>query len=197
MSDKISILIEKLQNILIVEKINHKDNILKENTLKSAHIYCKINNLNGPFSGILIEYYIENKFNVIKNKSSMRMGDFKYNNMNYEIKTSLGGKYNNKFNFVQIRLNQICNYIFFAYYINKENINNLGELFIFKFSSENIKQLIYKYGAYAHGTILKNGKITIESLNENANEKEYCIRPIYNKKCWNEMLKFRVYEIFN
>lgn len=153
-------LIEKLKNVLISEKTNHKEIILKQNSLKLAHAYCKGNNLNGP-----------------------SFGDFEYNNINFEIKTSLGGKYNNKFNFVQIRLNQNCNYIFLAYVINKENVYNHGELFIFNISAKQIKELLLKYGSYAHGTTLKNGKITIESLNNDSNEKEYCLRPIYNKKC--------------
>lgn len=43
-------------------KKNHKLEILKLQTLKDAHIYCKINNLSGQISGPLIEYYIKDKY---------------------------------------------------------------------------------------------------------------------------------------
>jgi hypothetical protein len=75
--------------------------------LKNAHIYCKINNLSGQMSGILIEDFIKNEYNMSKNNSSDCNGDLhsKEFGINYEIKISLGGKNNNKFNYVQLRLN--------------------------------------------------------------------------------------------
>ena len=81
--------------------------------------------------------------------------------------------------------------ILLAYYLDYTNLEILGELYIFRLNKENIKQLILKYGGYAHGTIKKNGKITIEDLNDINNTKEYAIRPIYNSKCWNELLNFK------
>lgn len=130
---------------------------------------------------------------MIKNKSSLCIGDLRRDKINYEIKTSIGGKNNNKFNFVQIRLNHSCDYILTAYYINKNNIENFGELFIFKLKKEDMKNIVLKYGGYAHGTIKKLGPITNETLNSNIH-KEYQIRPIYGSPCWNDLLQFRVCE---
>lgn len=196
--DNNSIIKKKLNEILVYNILSnnnsHKDNILKCKTIKDAHIYCKINNLSSQCSGILIEEFIKNKYNMKKNKSSLCIGDLKYNNTNIEIKISNGGKKNNKFNYVQLRVNHICDYILTAYYISKENLDSLGELFIFKLKKEDIKTLILKYGHYAHGTIMNNGSITQDNLNDNKNKNEYAIRPKYGDKCWNELLKFRIDE---
>ena len=169
--------------------------ILKLPTLKRAHMYCKYNNLSGQFTGPVLEKFIRNKYNMIKNSASSCIGDLKFNEVNVEIKASNGGKENNKFNFVQLRMNHNCEYIFTAYYIDYENLENLGELYIFRLNKENIKPLIVKYGGYAHGTIEKLGPITIEDLNDVNNPKEYAIRPKYGDKCWDELLNFRVQEI--
>ena len=130
-----------------------------------------------------------------KNNASSCNGDLKFNDTNIEIKASNGGKENNKFNYVQLRLNHKCEYIFTAYYIDYTNLDNLGELYIFKLNKENIKQLIVKYGGYAHGTIGELGQISNENLNDPNNQKEYTIRPKYGDKCRNELLQFRIYEI--
>lgn len=164
-------------------------------TLKDAHIYCKYNNLSGQFTGPVLEKYIKIKYNMTKNNASSCNGDLKCNEINLEIKVSNGGKRNNKFNFVQLRINHNCEYIFTAYYIDYINLDNLGELYIFKLNKEDIKSLIVKYGSYAHGTTRKLGKITIDNLNDVNNKKEYALRPKYNDKCWIDLLKFRVDEI--
>jgi hypothetical protein len=171
----------------------HAENIMKLSTLKDAHIYCKTYNLSGQYTGPILEKYIKFKYNMTKNKSSLCNGDLKINETNIEIKSSNGGKENNKFNFVQIRMNHNCEYILTAYYIDYSNLETLGELFIFKLNKENIKSIILKYGGYAHGTIGELGKITKEDLDDvKNNQKEYAIRAKYGDKCWNELLKFRI-----
>lgn len=191
------ILKKKLQEILKESSINHIEEINKIETLKHAFIYCKINRLSGQISGPLLENYIKNKYNMIKNNASECKGDLQYQNFNYEIKISNGGKNNNKFNFVQIRVNHHFDfYLLMAYYIHDENIENLGELFIFQITKEHIKQLILNFGGYAHGTVTKLGNITIEDLNKDENDKEYALRPKFNDKCWIELLKYRVDESF-
>jgi hypothetical protein len=183
----------RLKHLLDSSRSNkiHTDIIMKLPTLKDAHIYCKYNNLSGQISGPILEKYI-------KNNTSFWNGDIKYNKLcnklNVQIKTSIGGKENNKFNFVQLRINHNCEYIFTAYYIDYTNLDNLGELYIFKLNNKNIKSLIIKYGCYAHGTIGKLGKITIKDLNDKKNIKEYAIRPKYGDKCWIELLNFRINE---
>ena len=173
----------------------HTENILKCPTLKDAHIYCKINNLSGQFSGPVLEKYIKTKYNMTKNNASTCTGDLQCNDINIEIKVSNGGKENNKFNFIQLRMNHQCEYIFTAYHIDYTNIDNLGDLYIFRLNKENIKQLLVKYGGYAHGTIGELGNITIEDLNDVNNRKEYALRPKYGDKCWCELLQFRIDEI--
>jgi hypothetical protein len=185
----------KLKNILKSCQSNHKIEIMKELNIKRAHIYCKINQLSGQLLGYLIEYYIKNKYGMIKNNPSLCNGDLYYNQTNFEIKVSNGGKENNKFNYVQLRINHNCNYILTAYYLNNDNVETEGELFIFKLTKNNIIFIILNYGVYAHGTITKLGEITENDLENPTNDKEYAIRPKYNDKCWNELLHFRVNEI--
>jgi hypothetical protein len=184
-----------LRYILGVSKSNHKIEIMKEDNIKKAHIYCKINQLSGQVSGPLIEHFIKEKYGMKKNNASRCNGDLQHNEINYELKISNGGKENNRFNYVQLRMNHDCVYIFTAYYISVDNIETEGELFIFKLNKEDIKRLILAFGGYAHGTVKKLGEITEDELDNSANDKEYSIRPKYGDKCWNELLKFRVEHI--
>ena len=185
----------KLKYILWTSAINHKIEIMKQPDIKQAHIYCKIHQLSGQVSGPLIENYIKNKYEMIKNDSSLCIGDLHHKQTNFEIKVSNGGKENNNFNYVQLRMNHSCDYILTAYYINFKNVETEGELFIFKLTKPYIRILIFKYGGYAHGTKQKLGEITEEDLENPTNNKEYAIRPKYGDKCWNELLQFRVQEI--
>jgi len=184
-----------LKNVLDRSKIIHKNEIMKQITIKDAHIYCKINNLSGQVAGPLIEFYIKTKFNMIKNDASLCIGDLKMNEIDIEIKVSNGGKDNNKFNYVQIRMNHLCEYLLTAYYLDSSNIDYEGELFMFRLKKEDIKPLILKYGGYAHGTITKLGKITRQDLDNVNNEKEYSLRPKYNDECWKELLQYRVVNV--
>ena len=187
----------KLKQYLDSSRSNdyHKKIIMELSTLKEAHMYCKYNNLSGQFTGPILERYIKHKYNMTKNNASLCSGDLKHNNTNIEIKASNGGKENNKFNYVQIRMNHTCEYILTAYYLDYTNLDTLGELFIFKLKKEDIKPIILKYGGYAHGTIGELGVITKEDLDDEYNQKEYAIRPIYGNNCWNELLHFRINEI--
>lgn len=191
----------KLRHILELSKCDHKVEIMKQVDILNApqihlaHIYCKINQLSGQVSGPLIEYYIKNKYNMTKNNASLCIGDLQYNNQNIEIKVSLGGKDNNKFNYVQLRMNHLCEYVLTAYYINNNNIETLGELFIFRLNKNNIKELIFNYGGYAHGTIQKLGPITMNDLNNSNNDKEYSLHTKYGDKLWIELLKYRIFQL--
>lgn len=183
---------EKLKNLLLSKNINHKIIILKEKTLKDAHIYCKINNISGQTSGSIIENYIKEKYFLTKNKTSLCIGDLKYKDVNLEIKISNGGKNNNRFNYVQIRLNHCCDYLLSAYYLEKANLEDLGELFLFKLNKKDLIELLLKFGCYAHGTVSKLGKITENDLKSKENTKEYALRPKYGDDCWKHLLKFRI-----
>lgn len=172
----ISEIICKLNNILCIDnKIDYKKEIIKQKTIKDAHIFCKINQLNGQTFGYLIEHYIIDKFLMEKINSSLQLGDAKKHDLYYEIKTSLGGKFHNKFNYVQLRLNhKIDYYIFLAYYLDKNNVNTCGELFIFKLNKIQLESIISKYGTLAHGTKKEN-------KDENL-YKEFALRLKYNSK---------------
>ena len=187
----------KLKQLLDSHHSNkfHTEKIMQLPTLKDAHMYCKLNNLSGQFTGPVLEKYIKINYNMNKNSASCCIGDLKCNEINIEVKASNGGKENNKFNYVQLRMNHNCIYILTAYYLDYENLENLGELYIFKLNKENIIPLIVNYGGYAHGTIGELGKITIEDLNKTTNQKEYALRPKYGDKCWKELLKFRIDEL--
>jgi hypothetical protein len=188
---------KKLEDILIASTIDHKVKILKEPSLKDAHIYCKINKLSGQITGPLIEHYIIIKNMLIKNNASSCKGDCSKNGKNIEIKVSLGGEKTHKeYNYVQLRLNHdIDYYLFTAYYLDHKTINQCGKLYIFAIYKSYLKELIAKYGQYAHGTKQKNGTITIEDLNQYNNVKEYCLRPKYGDDCWNALMQFSINDI--
>jgi hypothetical protein len=184
-------IINNLKNILQQEKKDHKKNILQCNTLLEVFAYSKSHNLESNSFGLLIEYYLlhTKKYNFTKNNSSNCIGDMQKDNINYELKCSLGGKSNNKFNFVQIRPSHKCSHILCAYYLSLDNYKKLGELFVFVINNDNMKELILKFGNYTHGTKKELGPINKNSFNKNI---EFAIRPTINGKCWNELLRFRV-----
>jgi hypothetical protein len=186
----------KLKNFLDTQRSNkvHIEEIMKLSTLKDAHIYCKCNNLSGQFAGPILEKYIKIKYNFTKNNASSRNGDLNREQYNIEVKTSNGGKKNDKFNFVQIRINHHCEYILTAFYISYTNLEKLGNLYIFRLNKENMKFILANHGQYAHGTTREFGKITIEDLEDECNSKEYAIRPKYGDKCWLELLDYRIEE---
>jgi len=189
--------VKRLKEHLDMSKINHKVEIMKQSTLKDAHIYCIINNVSAQQFGPLLEDYIRINFNYIKNKAKNCTGDCSKDGKNSEIKVSLGGATHTKFNFVQIRPSHDCTtYILTAYHLSPENIENEGELYIFKVPKEDIKQIVMLYGGYAHGTIKEHGRITIEMINDEKNKKEYALRPTINDMCWKALMYFRVPETY-
>lgn len=184
-----------LKKLLHDKRRRYKIEILKESTLHDAHVFCKTEKMSGQKTGPLLEHYIRNKYGMTKNNASSCIGDLKCKGKNFEVKASLGGQENNKFNYVQIRMNHDCEYILTAYYIDDSNIEKLGELFIFQIDKKTMINLLVKYGDYAHGTISKLGKITEEQLKNNENTKEFALRPTYGSECWKTLLNFRVNEI--
>lgn len=183
---------QQLSDILCRTSLDHKSLVLSCETLKEAHIYCKINKLSGQMAGCLIENYIINKFeHMSKVKSSNCEGDCIHKNgSTIEIKISLGGKTHNKFNFVQIRLgHNIDFYLLTAYYLDKSNLDNDGELYTFFINKHNMIDIICNYGSYAHGTVGEYGKISRENIREDC---EYAIRPLYGSLLWSKLLEYRL-----
>ena len=186
--------IDRLKEHLNIINVNIETEILKLPNLKEAHIYCVIQQISAQKYGLLLEKFIQTKYNFIKNNPQDCLGDCSKNGINYEIKVSLGGANHTKFNYVQIRPSHNCDiYIFTAYHLSNENVELEGELFIFKIPKKEIINLLSLYGSYAHGTIKEYGLITIETLYKN-NNIEYALRPHFNDNCWKAMLNFKIQE---
>jgi hypothetical protein len=188
------IVIEQLRKHLSLLTIDHTTRIMNERSLHDAHVYCIINNLNAQTYGPLLEKYIITKFGFTKNLSKDCVGDCCKNGINYEIKISFGGKTHTKFNFVQFRPYHMCTYVLLVFYLSELNLNTHGKLYIFKVPHTDLKPIILNYGGYAHGTIKQHGQITIESLSDINNLKEYSIRPSLNDECWKKLQPFLISE---
>lgn len=188
--------VQQLKEYLIKSTINHEQQILQKRTLKEAHIYCLLHSISAQQYGPLLEKYIISKYGFTKRPSSDGEGDCSKNGENVEIKTSLGGSHHNKFNFVQIRIAQpIQTYLFTAYHLNSENVEKEGDLYLFRIPKMDMKQLLVHHGGYAHGTLKEYGKITMESLEEDSNTKEYSLRPKFMDSCWKDLLRFQIPEL--
>jgi len=125
-----------------------------------------------------------------KSRNNMS-GDGCKNGINYEIKISVHAK-ESKINFVQIRPDHAIDYYILIAY-NMYYNSNVGKGYIFKVPSDEIYNLVVKYGGYAHGTITKQGKITLDSIKGHGYE--YALRCNPNKKgkngeLWGELLKY-------
>jgi hypothetical protein len=190
--------IQKLKDILSLSKKNHKLEILKQRTIKDAHIYCKINKLSGQVYGPLLESYIIKKEGMLKNSPSICAGDASLGNINVEIKISLGGERTHRnFNYVQIRPHHTIDYyLLTAYYLAESNLKNEGDLYIFLLHHSDMSKIISKHGQYAHGTNMCNGSIAgrvlRSSIHNNHNNLEYALRPKYDDTCWRELMPFRI-----
>jgi hypothetical protein len=187
--------VEQLKELLDNASIVHKDEIMKCHSLKHAHIYCKLQKLSGQVTGPLIENYIKEKYNMEKNSASLCIGDLKHNGVDIEVKVSTGGQSNNKFNYVQMRMNHCCEYLLTAYYIDYSNLEKEGDLYIFRLKKEHLREAIAQYGGYAHGTVKKLGPISMEDLLNVDNDKEYALRPKFGDACWNYLLQYRIEDI--
>lgn len=187
--------IKKLREHIESVSINHEQEIMKEKTLKNAHTYCVLNNVSAQQFGPLLEKFIIQKFKYNKNKSEECNGDCNKNNVNYEVKVSMGGAKHSKFNYVQIRPSHTCDmYILTAYHLSLENIESEGHLYVFKVPKNDMLNILVLYGGYAHRTKKENGAITMETLQDPTSMKEYAIRPVINDACWKELMKFVIEE---
>ena len=193
-----------LRALLDMSRIHHKVSIMSELTLKAAHVYCKLNRLSGQMTGPLIEHYMIERSGWTKLKSSQAKGDAcipgtngdttsATEDKNIEIKVSLGGERTHRdFNYVQLRPHQpIDIYVLTAYYLDYDNVDRLGDLYVFHVGHDAMKTLLQHHGSYAHGTIEKHGAITREDLDCPTNMKEYALRPRYGDACWQQLLAFQ------
>jgi hypothetical protein len=187
--------VKRLKEHLARSNLNHEKGIMLEPSLKAAHVYCVYHNLSAQQYGPLLEKYLLTKFNYTKNRAKDCVGDCSKDGKNSEVKVSFGGKEHNKFNYVQIRPSHKCDsYIFIAYHLSPENVEDEGELYIFKVPKAAIKQIILSHGGYAHGTVKEHGKITADSLDDEASMREYALRPTIHDECWKALLVYRIPE---
>lgn len=130
--------------------------------------------------------YIKNLFSLKKPLNNTSGDGRSLNNKNIEIKVSLGNT-KGQFNFVQIRPDhEIDYYIFMCYNVHDGDI---GKIYWFLCPSYKIYKLIPKYGGYAHGTIKKNGIITLDNMF--GHNYEYALRPtsMHNTRLWDKLIK--------
>lgn len=130
----------------------------------------------------------------IDNALNSTSGDGHKNGNNYEIKSSVHAK-KSKINFVQLRPDHDIDYYIFIAYSMYEN-DTLGNAHIFKIPSQNVYDLIVRFGGYAHGTCEILGKITPDNIK--GRNCEYALRCDPNAKkgksydIWNEFMKYKV-----
>lgn len=173
---------------LKMSKCGHVEALMKQPTLKDAHIYCVLNKLPAQQFGPLLEKFIIKQRGQTRNNALELAGDCNDGKKNFEIKVSLGGSTHNKFNFVQLRpSHDIDNYILTAYHLTLSNVDNGGDLYVFDVPKDKMKTLILTHGGYAHGTMKHHGKI---KFNSHRDMKEYAMRPTFGDKCWQSLLKF-------
>lgn len=123
-------------------------------------------------------------------------GDGTKNDLKYEIKVSVHDE-RCKINIRQIRPHHSVDF----YIIVALNLfaGENGEAYIFKIPSSIIKELVLEYGAYTHGTVIKNGKICKESIDDANSLYEYSLTANPNGgentkslKLWNRFLEYQV-----
>jgi hypothetical protein len=147
------------------EKI--KTDIRNETNMKYKCILSKYHLSSQQWSTLLEEEF--KKYYKWYKKKDEISGDAvtkKLNNV--EIKISLGSN-DNKFNFVQIRPNHnIDYYLFVIYDLNKDEMTK------YIIDKSEIINLILKKGEYSHGTIKRQGRITLDNIINN--KYEYSLR---------------------
>jgi len=83
---------DSLRNILKESKIDHQKEVFKETNWKNAHIYCKIHRLTSQQFGPILQNFIIHMYGFVKKSAKLREGDCTKNNLNIEVKVSLGSK---------------------------------------------------------------------------------------------------------
>lgn len=179
---------------------------IKEENTNNKIIFEKIKKCNTLVEKcVLIRYYLKPQSSLIETiirndleispPNDNTSGDGIKKGIRYEIKFS-GHSAKSNVNFVQIRPLHKVDYYILAVYLMHSDASSIGEAHIFKVPSADIKELIVAYGGYAHGTIAKQGKISLESMNNN--QYEYALRcnPFAKrgkgKRLWDTLMTYSV-----
>ena len=151
----------------------------KQKTLLNKCIVCKQYMSSQKWS-VILEEYVKQTLSI-KSKKNNTSGDGYKNNINIEIKVSLGSK-TGVLNYVQIRPDHdIHLYLLIGYDLFA---NILGKVHVIAIPSNKLYELIPTYGSYAHGTIKKLGRITRQNIK--GRNCEYALRPNPQKRKEND-----------
>ena len=168
----------------ILQKIKNETTLTSKCILARYHL---------PPQSTELESICKEELNIGKSLNSTS-GDGNKNGINYEIKASIHAN-KSKINFVQIRPDHNVDYYILVAYNMYEN-ENIGKGHVFKIPSQNVYDLIVRFGGYAHGTSAKLGKITKDNIK--GRNCEYALRCDPNAKkgksfeLWNEFMKYEV-----
>ena len=170
---KVALLTE--ENKKLHKRLDIKNSDRESLNLKDLHIHCRENRSSR-------NSYIQNKiikdYNMTKTSAERREGDALYKNYKIELKNSVASPTSH---FVQIRLHQPIDYYLLT------SLTSDNKLYMFLISHLDMRDLILKYGSYAHGSKKDLGPIK-ESIDKP--NVEFALRPKHGGKCWNEMLEF-------
>lgn len=169
----------------------HKQKCLDEQDTLNKCILCKYYLSSNKWS-LLLENHIKQIFNL-KSKLDNNSGDaVSPGGKRIEIKVSLGDS-SGKFNFVQLRPHHHIDYYIFLVYNMYDG--DIGSIYWFLCEADELYRLIPEYGGYSHGTVDTLGAISIASLYNGNDKKEYSLRPspVMNacskpRKLWDEMV---------
>lgn len=118
-------------------------------------------------------------------------GDGHKNGYNFEIKVSIHDK-NSNVNLRQIRPHHCIDFYIVVSFNLYEGQN--GKANIFKIPSEKLYSWIPEYGGYTHGTIERNGEITIDSVSDVEVDYEYSLTAKPNGT--NSNKQFKLWQLF-
>ncbi len=165
-----------------LEKADHSDivsDVLTASTFEEACATCLLAGLSPQSFGHLLEKWIAQTFDYAKDKE----GDVNIHGRSVELKVSLGGKTRKRFNFVQLRLNRDIDFLLVAYHLSKENVQTLGETYLFYVPNKDMKHLLRTHGSLAHG---KKAEMSGNSFQEKA------LRPVLGDAAWNALCAFQI-----
>jgi len=134
-------------------------------------ILCKAYLSSNQWS-VLLEQFIKQKFKMSRTQNNVSGDGITTKDLNVEIKVSLGAD-NGQVHFVQIRPDHKVDYYLMLVYNVHEG--DLGNTYWLLCKSEELYALLPEYGGYAHGTIEKLGKITMDNIY--GRNCEYALRP--------------------
>jgi hypothetical protein len=143
----------------------------KEQNIVRKCLLCKYYLSSNEWS-VLLEKHIKELFKISKSVNNTSGDGCSMNNLNIEIKVSLGTK-DGTMNFVQLRPDHDINYyLLLAYDVSVENY---GKVYWFLCKPDDLYELLPTYGGYAHGSIERLGKITKDNIK--GRNCEYALRP--------------------